>query len=333
MSRIFSRILACSAICVVIAFSTHIFFEPSLSSLSKEGSDAPEPAVGLKEVAVVPWTSVDKNHAWADDRRLTLASIYDPDTALISQLGKLRALADRSNPYAACVLAWALDLCSKSPQLIPVGEYSNMDLKNLDEETITNIAGSLEFQDGYEKICSGLVTDDLRDMDERLLQSARMGHVRSMTRFANFLPRPGSGLGHSTQDLSIAHSRAAEKMLNAAAEAGDPEAIRGIYNAYSAGYISSEMGDVEVTIDIAKSLAALRATSLDAHPNEKSDLDQGIAGALAQMDRVQRSRFDHYESVYRRAYAKASKDGAGVRGALDDFPEKVCIEGFSASLR
>ncbi len=332
MSRPFSRIRRYSAACIAIAFLASLFLEASLGGFNKEGVIEPEAVVESKGAAVVSRRSADKKHTWAEVRPRTLSSIYNPNIPLVSQLGKLRSLSDSANPYATCVLAWALDLCSRGPELIPIGEYSNADLRTLDEESVTRIAESLESSDRYELTCSGLVKDDLKDMDDRLLQAARMGHVRSMTKLAQFSTRPGSGPENSTQSF-ISHRKNAELFLNRAAEAGDPDAIRGIYNAYSEGYISSNMGDLEVAIDTAKSLAALRVTSLDARPQEKNDLDQGIAQALMQMDHAQRSRFDHYESVYRQAYAKASKDGAELQSALDDLPEKACNEGFSASTR
>lgn len=333
MSRPFSRIRSYLAICIAIVVLASYFLKASVDELSKEDVIEPEAVVESKGAAVVSWRSAYKNHAWAEDRRRTLSSIYSPNTPLVSQLGKLRSLSDSSNPYATCVLAWALDLCSRGPELIPIGEYSNADLRTLDEESVTRIAESLESSDRYELTCSGLVKDDLKDMDDRLLQAARMGHVRSMTKLAQFPARSGSGLENSTQSFLVAHRKNAELFLNKAAEAGDPDAIRGIYNAYSGGYISSDMGDVEVVIDTAKSFAALRVASINTSPQEKSDLDQGIADALMQMDHVQRSRFDHYESVYRQAYAKASKDGAEFQSALDDLPEKACSEAFPASSR
>lgn len=330
MNRPFSRIRRYSAICIAIAFLASFFLKASLGGLNKEGVIEPEAVVESKGAAVVSWRSADKNNAWVEDRRRMLSSIYNPNTPLVSQLRKLRSLSDSSNPYATCVLAWALDLCSRGPELIPIGEYSDADLRTLDEENVTRIAKSLESQDRYEMICSGLVTDDLKDMDDRLLQAARMGHVRSMTKLAQLPPRSGSGLESSTQSFSLAHQKNAEVLLNRAAEAGDPDAIRGIYNAYSGGYISSEMGDVKVAIDMPKSLAALRIISLNTDPQQKDEIEQGIAEALNGMDKAQHSRFDRYESVYRRAYAKIQTATTELHSSLSDSPEQVCAQGFSA---
>jgi hypothetical protein len=305
----------------------------SITGSDKESDVEPGTVIESKGAAVVAWRSADKSNMWTGNRRRTLSSIYNPNVPLVSQIEKLRSLSNRSNPYATCVLAWALDLCSRGPVLIPVGRYSNADLTTLDEESVTKIAESIESHERYEFICSGLVKEDLEDMDARLLQAARMGHVRSMAKLAQFPARPGSGIENSTQSFLAAHRKNAELFLNRAAEAGDPDAIRGIYNAYSAGYISSDMGDIEVVIDTAKSLAALRVISSDASPQEKIDVDLGIADALMQMDRAQRSRFDQYESIYRKAYAKDPKSGEELQSAIDNLPELACKDGFIASIR
>jgi hypothetical protein len=333
MGQIFSRIRRSLAIYIAIVILASFFIKASLGGSDKESDIEPGAVIESKSAVAVAWRSADKSNTWMEDRRRTPSSMYSPNVPLVSQLEKLRSLSDRSNPYATCVLAWALDLCSRGPALIPVGKYSNADLTTLDEESVTKIAESMESHERYEFICSGLVKEDLEDMDARLLQAARMGHVRSMVKLAQFPARPGSGIENSTQSFLVAHRKNAELFLNKAAEAGDPDAIRGIYNAYSAGYISSDMGDVEVVIDMAKSLAALRVISNDASPQEKIDVDLGIADSLMQMDRAQRSRFDHYESLYRQAYAKVPKNGAGFRSAIDDLPELACKDGFIPSGR
>lgn len=293
----------------------------------------PEIAVERKDVVATASLSTDGSQSTRQVRRGNDAvnSVFDANATLASQLHGLRALSDNQDPYATCVLAWALDLCARGPDRVSISEYFNADMKDLDETGISDIAMYLEYQERYVTLCSGLVETDLWDIDMRLLQSARMGHLKSMTLLAQFPARDGSGLGASTPSFLQAHRENAEEMLNDAAESGDPAAIREIKNAYSSGYIISGLGDVKVDIDLAKSMAALHAIALYANQEEKKELDEAVTDALAQMSPRQRLRFDRLAASYGRAYRSKHEAEDQFQLALNDVPEKVCADGFVAS--
>ncbi|MES2669732.1 MAG: hypothetical protein V4673_04840 [Pseudomonadota bacterium] len=322
------RIERRSATAIALLLSIVVFFSSCLGDSTDREVAGPESAVRPKDAVAIASPSSHKSDARQKSRRGNDAvnAVYDANATLASQLSGLRALSDNRDPYATCVLAWALDLCSRDPDRVSVSEYFNADIKHLDEKNISDIAGYFEYHERYGKLCAGLVETDFWDSDHRLLQSARMGHARSMTMFAQFSAREGSGLGISTPDFLRTHRENAEKMLNMAAAAGDPAAIREIYNAYSSGYITSGLGDVEVEIDLAKSMAALHAIALHANKEDKQELDQGITAALSQMDHGQRLRFDHFTSSYSPAYRSEQRPVDQFQLALDDFPERVCAE-------
>jgi hypothetical protein len=265
------------------------------------------------------------------DGNATDDTVYDANAPLAPQLQKLRALSDNRDPYATCVLAWALDLCARGAGHVSTNQYYNADMKTLDDKSVTEIAMIFEYQQRHATLCSGLVETDLWDIDQRLLQSARMGHVRSMTLLAQLPARGGSGLETSAASFLQAHREHAEEMLNTAAEAGDKEAIREVENAYSRGYITSSLGDIKVEIDLAKSMAALRAMALHARQEEKEDYDRAIADAVTRMSHRQRQRFERLAASYGRAYRNKQGAEDQFQRALNDFPEKVCADGFIRS--
>lgn len=259
--------------------------------------------------------------------------IYDADAPLATQLHTLRALSDNRDPYATCVLAWALDLCARGTEHVSISEYYDADMKNLDDKSINDIAMFFEYRQRRATLCSGLVETDLWDIDQRLLQSARMGHVRSMTLLAQFPARAGSGLDTSTASFLQAHREHAEDMLNRAAEAGDPAAIRETHDSYGRGYIISSLGDIKVEIDLAKSIAALQAISLHANQEDRKELDQVVADAVAKMSPRQRLRFERLAAAYSRAYLGKRGAEDQLQRAFDEFPEKVCAGKAAFSAR
>jgi hypothetical protein len=335
MALLFSGNKRRSEIAIALLLSIVFFLLFSLGDSTDQEVARPEVTVRQKDAVAIASHFSDKSYTRLESRRRNGAvnAVYDVNATLASQLIRLRAFSDKQDPYATCVLAWALDLCSRGPDRVSISEYLNADIKHLDEKSIADIAGYFEYQERYGKLCSGLVETDFWDSDHRLLQSARMGHARSMTMFAQFSAREGSGPGISTPDFLLTHRENAENMLDMAAAAGDPAAIREIYNAYSSGYITSGLGDIEVEIDLVKSMAALHAISLHANKEDKQELDQAITAALSQMDHGQRLRFDRFTSSYSPAYRSEQRPVDQFQLALDDFPEKVCAETKSWSAR
>lgn len=258
---------------------------------------------------------------------------YDPDSPLASQLQALRNLSDQGDPYSTCVLAWALDFCARGPDRISVAEYVNVDPDSLDDRSVDRIAKSFEFREQYATTCIGLDSGSFADIDERLLQSAKMGHARSMTKLALLPFRLGNGEETSNPEFVLAYRKNAELMLNRAAEAGDLEAIRGVYQAYGLGYITSAMGTLAVEKDLVKSTAALRAMSLYAGPEEKEGLEQNIASAMRGMSRADISRMQRLEFSYFHPGRSNSAVWADDKEVIEDFPEKACASDSGTSTR
>ena len=190
---------------------------------------------------------------------------------------------------------------------------------------LTGLQKSFEFSARHENSCAGLDGASFRDLDQRLLQAAQTGHVRSMTRFALLPFRLGSGENVSDPTFVLAHRKHAESMLNRAAEAGDMEAVRGVYQAYGLGYITSAMGAVVVEKDLVKSTAALRAMSRHAGPEDRSALEQSIASAMQGMSRADIARMERLESSYFHAGRGGSSIWEDDRDVVEDLPEKVCL--------
>ncbi len=251
---------------------------------------------------------------------------YDPAAPLAPQLQRLRNLSDSGDAYATCVLAWALDLCVRGGDRISVAEYGGADPEDLEERDVDRIAKSLEFSERHENSCAGLDGASFRDLDQRLLQAAQAGHVRSMARFALLPLRLGSGENASDPTFVLAHRTHAESMLNRAAEAGDMEAVRGVHQAYGLGYITSAMGTLVVERDLVKSTAALRAMARHAGPEDRSALEQNIASAMQGMGRADVARMERLEATY----FHADRGGSGIweddQDVIEDLPEKVCAD-------
>jgi hypothetical protein len=251
-------------------------------------------------------------------------SIYTPEVSLELQLGALRKLSDGGSRYATCILAFALDFCSRGPDRMIVDDSLSKDPSAMNEEDIERIAENHEFQKRYATTCAELDTDSFVDMDQRLFMSAAMGSPRAMARFALLPDRPDSNGTDPNSPFALNHRNNAESMLNKAAEAGDPDAIRGVYDAYSLGYITSAMEPLEVTKDPAKSLAALSVLSQRYSQEDKQNVLAMIRNQLAQMNAGQKSRFLDFSERYKAAATKNASLLQHGDHVIDDFPEHAC---------
>jgi hypothetical protein len=251
-------------------------------------------------------------------------SIYIPEAPLEPQLGALRKLSDGGNRYATCILAFALDFCARGPDRMIVSDSLSKDPSAMNEEDIERIAENLEFQKRYVTTCAELDTNSFVDMDQRLFMSAAMGSPRSMARFALLPERPDSNGTDPNSQFALNHRNNAESMLNKAAEAGDPDAIRGIQDAYSLGYITSAMEPLEVTKDPAKSLAALSVLSQQYSQEDQQSVRAAIRNELAQMDAGQKSRFLDFSERYKTSATKHATRLQYGDHVVDDFPEYAC---------
>jgi hypothetical protein len=261
-------------------------------------------------------------------------SIYDPTLALAQQLPTLKADADRGNPYATCVLAWALDMCAQNGRRFKPDDYSDISSEQIDDARIGKLAEKAEFRDTAEIRCDGIDQDNFQDLDKVLLQSALMGHSKSMTRFALGAAQPGIRFDISRLDFAIAYRKNAETMLNRAAETGDPDAIAGVAFAYSSGYIRSDLGQIPVKEDPVKSIAAQRVLgAIRRHKNngnKENSADDAIESSVISMNTKQLSRLTQLESAYLRAYQNGSATGHFGNSQLDRLPERACATALNS---
>lgn len=326
--RTFGRWLyLASAIAAVFIFAAFLWLRLNngQSDAAAPGDPQPGPQQERSAQARATIASTDSEPAHTVQQR---ALIYDPGSPLSPQLKFLRGLSDRHDPYATCVLAFALDLCARGPDRMIVDDYAHADPASLDQKSINRMAENFEFRERYANTCAGLDQSSFADMDRRLLQSARLGHVASMTRFALLPFRPGSNSEDPKSEFALAYRENAEAMLNRAAEAGDPEALRAIHNAYSNGYITSAMGTLEVEKDQAKSIAAYLAMSRYAGIDDRKIMEQTIEREVAQMSSAEVSRFSRLESLYSSPGRNNATDPEQGERVIDDFPEKACEARF-----
>jgi hypothetical protein len=284
----------------------------------REQASAPRADSGSVVSPAAVWVSAVRVQGGASS-----TSAYDPSVPLVRQLRRLRDLADLGDAHAACIVASALDLCARGADRIPIAGYEQLDPTSLGDTDIDRIAESIEFADRYAATCDGLTRDNFIDMEASLLQAAKSGHPRSMTRFA-LLPFVRNDLdGQAAANFTHAHRTSAEAMLNRAAEAGDREAIRGVRDAYSLGYITTAMGAVPVRKDLAKSTAASSAIAIQMSETDHRSIEEMVAVAIHRMSDQERARFARLQAVYIRAYRLPPTAGDSA-DAMGEFPETVC---------
>jgi len=311
----------------VICFGMVIFFlfmKNDRSDHGASGDEISEPQQAAHRQPPELHTPTDRPHGarTAGDA----ASIYAPDEPLSIQLNTLRRLADTKDPYATCILAFALDFCVRGPDRMIVADYAFKDPDDLDDKAISRLAVNDEFRKRYALTCANLSKDDFSDMDQRLLQSARMGNAASMARFALLPFRPGHANQDPNSEFSIAYRQNAESMLNRAAEAGIPEAVKGVYYAYAQGEIISAMGNLKIREDRVKSLAAFRALQLNAEEADKRIAEESLNRDLALLSAPELSRFWQLTTLYSASSKETAKELQFVENVLDDFPEKACAK-------
>lgn len=272
-------------------------------------------------------------NSYSPDRTEERLLLYDPKITIKSQLPTLAANTERSNPYATCVLAQALDLCRRRNNGYPLKEYSREYLQGLKNSDYNKVFDAL--RDREEKLrllCADLSIDDVQDSIQVLFQSALTGHPRSMAMFASL---PGQREDHEIavlEGLSDAHREYAEKMLNRAAEMGDLDAITNIAIAYSSGEIISAFGNDQVKRDDAKAIAAMRALkAIGGHqlrkrmtPDDLVDIEKWVQFRMGGMSQVELRRLADFELAYLRAYRSSNAEKSLEHDLIEDFPEESC---------
>ncbi|MGN6151727.1 MAG: hypothetical protein ACTHOH_06900 [Lysobacteraceae bacterium] len=266
---------------------------------------------------------IASGEAGRDDRRVDArggagvpaALAYDPDRPLSVQWEAFRQRADRGEPYATCVLALTLDACVAHADR---GDDNPLDLESPDvlargnERQIDAVSRELADYDDTEKMCAGLGQSALLERDARLHRSARMGDPAAMARFA-LDPVSAGTVNLKDLDRVLEYRKTAVSMLDRAAAAGVPEALRGAYRAYSAGVLESAIGDVELRRDPVRAEAAGSVLLLFAEDGERTLIEKNVAALRAGMDDDALARADALAAAYRRAYqayARRTSNGA-----------------------
>jgi hypothetical protein len=284
---------------------------------------ATDAAAGHVEAGSGGAGGIAAGEAGRDDRRVDargvagvpVAMAYDRDRPLSVQLEAFRQRADRGEPYATCVLALALDACVAHADRgddNPLGLASPDVLARGNERQIDAVSRELADYDDTEKMCAGLGQGAMLERDARLQRSARMGDPAAMARFA-LNPVSAGTVNLKDLDRVVEYRKTAVSMLDRAAAAGVPEALRGAYRAYSAGVLESAIGDVELRRDPAKAEAAGRALLLFAEDGERALIEKNLAALRAGMEGDALSRADALAATYRRAYqayARRTSNGA-----------------------
>ncbi|MES2671899.1 MAG: hypothetical protein V4673_15980 [Pseudomonadota bacterium] len=251
-------------------------------------------------------------------------AIYDPDVPLRAQTDKLRRLSDGGNPYATCVLSYALQMCFGGADRTAFGDPPNVDLATLGMKDADEYAVAIEYWDRHKTTCSGLEKTDFIDLNKRLLMSAKHGHARSMADFAQLSTLLSSSVESEGPILERDNALLAEPMLNRAAERGDLHALNGVAAAYRDGHISSIFGFHPVRKDEAKALAAWYAASRLAPPEEMALIDEQILAGKNRLSQAEKIRFRSLSARYERARsARSPRRNDGI-GFSEEYPEVIC---------
>lgn len=251
---------------------------------------------------------------------------YDANAPLSSQLRALRRHADLGDRYATCILAFALDLCARGADRIITGDYASTMTEAVADEAVERMAMDMAFKERHALTCAGLEEERYEDIDQRLLGSALAGHVPSMRKFALLPSRPGSSIDDPHSEFAQAYGRHAERMLNAAAEAGDPEAVRGVHYAYSLGYITSASGSLPVEKDAAKSFASLLVMARHARTEDRLAIEGKVARSMETMAAPDLSRLARLKAAYDRPGHEREAVWRGGEDPMKDFPEVACAD-------
>ncbi len=251
---------------------------------------------------------------------------YDANAPLSSQLRALRRHADQGDRYAACILAFALDLCARGAERVITDDYAHTISEAVVDEAVDRMAVGMAFKERHALACIGMEEERYEDVDRRLLASALAGHVPSMRNFALLPSRPGRGVEGSDPELAQAHRRHAERMLNAAAEAGDPQAVRAVHYAYAMGYITNGFDELPVEKDAAKTYASLLVMSRHARSEDVPAMQRAVAQSVETMAPAEFERFARLKSAYDRQGNSSETLWRGGDDVMKDFPEVACAD-------
>lgn len=283
------------------------------------GVEAPDTAPSEGGVVV--------NIGQKDGSGLLDRSVYDRNSPLGEQLPDLRRHAEGGNSYATCVLAVALDRCVQRMMGYAENPWSDVSsgdtIENGDDAQVGKISAELEKHKQTALMCDDVTQTDMLERDRWMQRSAKAGNPRSMALYA-LNPMFGGSMRLEDMDRMADYTKNAESMLNRAASAGVPEAIAGVYRAYSYGAIGTTVGEVAVQKNPAKAAGAAMAMLEFAAEAEKKEIQRGIDDLVAKMDSVERSRIASMRNSYIKAYRTQFRGEKTGAAAEIESPDSIC---------
>lgn len=266
--------------------------------------------------------SLSRHTQYTESSRRAFA--YDANASLRSQLDSIEIMADRGDPYATCVLARALDICVSEEYMLNVGDLEGGDIETLDEDELNSMQKTLELSRSAKAMCDGLTANDLSKYFHRMIESARLGDTKSMSRLTSFQLTMANGVDEVARRYASFYQENAERMLNESALAGEPEAILSVYHGYSSGRLDILGGSISLDVDLVKSLAAARTLETYADRRGGDELLSFIATTSQRLNRSEEMRMRILESAYSRNYRKKAVGSKIHSIENDDFPSVYC---------
>ena len=276
--------------------------------------------------------------------RASFAYSFSQDNSLKFQLPFLLEAAQSNDSYAACVLARALQICrqrdSENESDFFLDAYPSEYTASLSDEEVASLANAVAIREKKASaICDQIVASDYEMFDEIVYKSARLGDPVSMRVFAlQHDKRTMFGDPVAVSKLHVdRHGKYAEQMLNRAADAGDPVAIRSVYSVYATGVISTSFDKVKVRRDEVKSIAAyiaLKAVDdyrLKARSSAKeiAQTEQNIHESVSGFSQADQIRLARLKEAYVRAYRAKRRPVSTREELLDTLPEQACSHHFA----
>lgn len=260
---------------------------------------------------------------------------YYPSAPLKNQIDILQKDAEKGNAHATCVLSHTLLLCKERFEKSGLDKYSVERLLSMKKNEIENLESAIASYDAtVDHICDGINEGDIEGIDEAIYQSAKLGDLKAMRLYV--MQQYNRGV---SQDSEIAKSplgdryrQDVEKMMNSAANGGDPEILEMVAIAYLAGRIEPGPIGVEVKPDPVKAFAALSALlSMDDYsytrgrdPSYLAKTKRDLQRLIDTLDQVEKARFSEIHQNYMSAYQARHNPGNAAESLLNELPEQVC---------
>lgn len=288
-------IAATSVIALFGAISLSILWERQRIDLQPGRAARASNAIDRGRMESAPSRALSPNRLFVDDRQAVEALV---------------ALADAGDPKATCTLSWVVDRCTHALEieehrsaLLEMSLLLDRRYPGKAEAFVSEADAQASVLAEIAAIC-GNVDEKLRSQGaRRMYRSAKLGHVRAMVRFA--LDPPVGEDGTIDDTLAAAHRAEAMTMLVKAADAGDLEALRGLYLADFGGYLPSDYGTIRLHRNLARAYAAGAILRQHARADYHPDLDRELSMIGVEMSESDRREAGSYLERYRRIFSNA----------------------------